>query len=252
MTTVRRAALGRRWHHLANERLGDVRPIIPLGQKFWELSPEEKWNLGLLLDSPSIKRLILTLNKRTERAKVELIDAAYWMKGCSSLGKIRYAALVHLSEERKDKLSLIDVKEAGPAAAPTSLGQTIPTDHAERIVEGARAMSPNLGSRMAAGLVDQRPVIIRELMPEDLKLEMEQFTRNEAAVAARYLAGVVGKAHGRQMAIDDRHSWMQELKSRQPANLAAPTWLWSTIVSLLTRHEGAYLEHCRLHGKDSA
>ena len=70
-----------------------------------------------------MKKLILTLNKRSEQAKVELIDAAYWMKGCSFLGMLSYAALVHVTGERKDKLSLIDVKEAGPAAAPSVQGR---------------------------------------------------------------------------------------------------------------------------------
>ena len=69
-----------------------------------------------------MKKLILTLNRRSDAAKVELIDAAYWMKGCSSLGKLRYAALVHVTGERKDKFSLVDVKEAGPSAAPTFSG----------------------------------------------------------------------------------------------------------------------------------
>ena len=252
VATVRREALGRRWHHLAHERLGDIKPAIPLGKRFWELDPDEKWQLGVLLDSAPVKRLILTLNRRTELAHVEMLDAAYWMKGCSSLGKLRYAALVQISGERKDKLALIDVKEAGPSAAPTAPDRTVPADHAERVVAAARALSPNLGERMAAGAINDRPVIIRELMPEDLKLEMEQFSRKEAVIAARYLGGVVGKAHGRQLDAGDRHAWSRELLSRHPANLAAPPWLWTTIVGLLIRHEGAYLEHCRLHGKRAA
>lgn len=252
VATVRRQALGREWHHLATERLGDIRPSIPLGKKFWELGDEEKWSLGVLLDTPAVKRLILTLNKRTDRAKVELLDAAYWMKGCSSLGKLRYAALVHLSGERRDKLSLIDVKEAVASAAPSAADVDVPPDNAERVVAGARALSPNLGDRMAAATLNDRPVVIRELMPEDLKLEMEQFTRREASVAARYLASVVGRAHGRQMDPDDRRAWTKELLSRHPANLAAPSWLWSTVLALLTQHEGAYLEHCRLYGQQAA
>ena len=199
VSSVRREAMGRKWHHLATERLGEVRPTIPLGKKFWELHDDEKWSIGTLLDSPDVKQLILDMNRRSSSAKVELIDAAYWMKGCSSLGKLRYAALVHLSCERKDKLSLIDIKEAGPAAAPAAAGANIPSDHAKRVVAGARAMAPNLGDRMAAGSIGDRPVVVRELMPEDLKLEMEQFSRKEAVTAARYLASVVGKAHGRQM-----------------------------------------------------
>ena len=244
--TVRREALGRKWHHLASERLGDIRPTIPLGKKFWELDADEKWELGLLLDLPAIKELILALNKRGEGAVVELVDAAYWMKGCSSLGKLRYAALVHVTGERKAKFSLVDVKEAGASAAPATPGCAMPADHAERVVAGARALSPNLGDRMAAGAIRDRPVIIRELMPEDLKLEMEQFSRAEAATAARYLAGVVGKAHGRQMAADDRRAWARALTGSHLADLAAPSWLWSAVLDQLVRHEGAYLEHCRL------
>ena len=178
---------------------------------------------------------------------MELVDAAYWMKGCSSLGKLRYAALVHVTGERKDKFSLVDVKEAGPSAAPTFSGADLPSDHGKRVVAGARALSPNLGDRMASGSVSERPVVIRELLPEDLKLEMEQFSRSEASAAARYLASIVGKAHGRQMSPDDRHAWTRELHGRQPVDRGTSSWLWSAVVGLLVRHEGAYLEHCRIH-----
>ena len=252
VSTVRREALGRKWRHLARERIQDLRPAIPLGRKFWALSDDEKWNIGVLLDSPQIKGLILSLNKRSARAKVELVDAAYWIKGCSSLGKLRYAALVHVSGDRKDKLSLIDIKEAVASAAPSVDAAAVPAHFGERVVQGAKALSPNLGDRMAAGDLLGRPVVVRELMPEDLKLEIEQFTRKEAVAAARYLSSVVGKAHGRQMTAAVRTSWIGELSSRHPADLAAPTWLWNTIVSLLVRHEEAYLKHCRAHAVDAA
>lgn len=246
IATVKREAFGRTWRNLARERIADVRPTIPLGSKFWALSEEEKWNIGVLLDLPAVKNLILTLNKRTEKAKVELLDSAYWVKGCSSLGKIRYAALVHISGERKDKLSLIDIKEAVPSAAPSSCGDAMPSHLAEKVVAGAKALSPNLGDRMAAGDLFGKPVVVRELKPEDLKLDIEQFTRKEAISSARFLSSVVGRAHGRQMSIVDRKAWMQELSSRHPPDLAAPTWLWNTILMLLVRHEEAYLKHCRL------
>jgi uncharacterized protein (DUF2252 family) len=246
VSTVKREALGRKWHHLAKERIEDVRPSIPLGKNFWALSEEERWSIGVLLDLPEVKGLILALNKRSELAKVELVDAAYWIKGCSSLGKLRYAALIHVTGERKDKLSLIDIKEAVASAAPSMGSAEMPKDFGERVVAGARALSPNLGDRMAAGTLCGRPVIVRELMPEDLKLEIEQFTRKEAISAARYLSSVVGKAHGRQMSKETRKAWIGELQSRHPADLAAPTWLWNTVVSLLVLHEEAYLKHCRI------
>jgi len=245
IATVKREALGRKWRHLAQERIQDVRPSIPLGDKFWALTDEERWNIGVLLDMPHVKELILSLNKRTDRAKVELVDAAYWVKGCSSLGKLRYAALVHISGERKEKLSLIDIKEAVPSAAPSTYPTAMPTHLGERVVAGAEALSPNLGKRMAAGDLLGKPVAVRELMPEDLKLDIDQFTRKEAVSAARYLSSVVGKAHGRQMTPETRKSWMKELSSRHPADLAAPTWLWNTVLALLVLHEEAYLKHCR-------
>ena len=248
VATVRREALGRKWRHLARERIGAIRPNIPLGKRFWELSDDERWNLGMLLDSPSVKKLILTLNKRGEDAKVELLDAAYWMKGCSSLGKLRFAALVQVSEGRRNKLGLIDVKEAVASAAPAAPGIAIPQNHADRVVAGARALSPYLGDRLAAATLNDRPVVVRELMPEDLKLEMEQFSRHEAVTAARYLAAVVGKAHGRQMKADERIAWTRDLQ-RHSAGADAPKWLWEPVVALLVRHEGAYLEHCRLQAR---
>ncbi|MDR3460699.1 MAG: DUF2252 family protein [Beijerinckiaceae bacterium] len=250
--TVKREALGRKWRNLAEERIENVKPSIPLGAKFLALSDQERWNIGVLLDSPQVKGLILSLNKRSDRAKVELVDAAYWVKGCSSLGKLRYAALVHVSGERKDKLSLIDIKEAVPSAAPSTTALAMPTHLGERVVAGAKALSPNLGKRMASGDLLGRPVVVRELMPEDLKLDIDQFTRREAVSAARYLASVVGKAHGRQMTSRTRKAWRDELLARHPADLAAPTWLWNTVVALLVLHEEAYLKHCRTTLQDVA
>ena len=70
---------------------------------------------------------------------------------------------------------------------------------------------------MASGSVSERPVVISELLPEDLKLEMEQFSRSEASAAARYLASIVGKAHGRQMSSDDRHAWTASYMNASPS-----------------------------------
>ena len=244
VATVRKQALGRQWRHLARERIADVRPSIPIGKTFLRLTDEERWNVGVLLDSTAVKSLILTLNKRSDKAKVELLDSAYWMKGCSSLGKLRYAALVHLTGERKDKLSLVDIKEAVPSVAPSTDAAAMPAHFAERVVTGARAMSPNLGDRMAAADLQDRPVVVRELLPEDMKLEIEQFSRREALGAARYLAFVVGRAHGRQMSHDVRVAWHHDLQDR-PSDLDAPSWLWRAVVGLIVKHEEAYLEHCR-------
>ena len=117
---------------------------------------------------------------------------------------------------------------------------------------GARALSPNLGDRMIAARVMDRPVVLRELAPQDLKLEVDQFSRAEAVQAARYLAYVVGRAHARQMDDDARNAWRGEMKSGHDGDLDAPNWLWESVVALAARHEAGYLEHCRRYALQAA
>ena len=97
---------------------------------------------------------------------------------------------------------------------------------------------------MAARLLD-RAIVIRELMPQDLKLEIDQLSREEAVNCARYLAEVVGKAHSRQLDAATRRDFAASFKARKSAQLDAPSWLWSSVVELAATHEAAYLEHCR-------
>ena len=75
---------------------------------------------------------------------------------------------------------------------------------------------------------------------------------DEAVAAARFLAGVVGKAHARQMNLATRRSWKAELKRNRTKSLDAPSWLWASVVELIAAHEIAYLEHCRRYVPESA
>ena len=95
-----------------------------------------------------------------------------------------------------------------------------------------------------------RPVVLRELMPQDLKIEIAQFTGAEAVRAAHFLAYVVGLAHGRQLEPKQRRAWRDELMRRQDEALDAPSWLWEAVVSLAASHEAGYLEHCRIYALD--
>jgi len=128
----------------------------------------------------------------------------------------------------------------------------MPRDNAARVVQGARHLSPALGERMLATRFLDRGVFLRELLPQDLKLEIEEISQQEAMKAARYLAWVVGKAHASQMDPETRAKWREELQRSRPANLDAPSWLWSSIVELIATHEAAYLEHCRRYAADLA
>jgi uncharacterized protein (DUF2252 family) len=148
-------------------------------------------------------------------------------------------------------MCLLDIKESVKAAAPRVRDTAMPTNDAERIVMGARALSPYLGERMVAESLTEKPVVMRELMPQDLKFEMDGFTQDEVIAIASLFASVIGKAHGRQMDRKTRELWTQELKRRRSKSLDAPSWLWSSVVELVSIHEAAYLDHCRSYALET-
>ena len=248
---VMKEAVRRTWQQLAVERIEDVEPTIPLGKRFWPLDKAERTEIHELFERREIANIATALRKNADEKRVDVIDAAYWVKGCSSLGRLRYAVLLDIDGGalEGDDLCLIDIKEAVKAAAPRYTDQgpdkRMPRDNAERVLEGARHLTPALGERMRAARLTDKSVIIRELLPQDLKLTLEQFTEAEAMKAARFLALVVGKAHARQMDKHERRDWLSVLRKSRTKTFDAPSWLWTSIVELVSSHEAGYLEHCR-------
>ena len=240
-----RQAAGRSWKHLADERIEGIEPVIPLGQRFWPLTDEERDGIATLVGTEAVHALATALRSRDDTAEVRMVDAAYWRKGCSSLGRLRYAVLVAIGSGKSERHCLMDVKEAIVAAAPRSDGAAMPADQAERVVMGARALSPYLGRRMIATSMLGKSVFMRELLPQDLKIELEQISREEAVGVAEFLAHVIGRGHARQLSTSDREAWIGELQRNRSKSLDAPAWLWSSVVDLVGAHESAYLEHCR-------
>jgi uncharacterized protein (DUF2252 family) len=240
-----KTAIKRTWKHLARERIENSKPTIPLGASFWPLARIEKSAIHKLFEQEDVRKLATMLRSRKSNAPVEVLDAAYWMKGCSSLGRLRFAIVLGVGKTEKRSLCLMDVKEATEAAAPHYPKSEMPKNNALRVVEGARHLSPSLGERMLATQFLSRSVFLRELLPQDLKLEIDRLTREEAMKVARYLAGVVGMAHGRQMDAKTKESWRKELTRNRSKSLDAPSWLWASVVALIATHEAAYLEHCR-------
>jgi uncharacterized protein (DUF2252 family) len=112
-------------------------------------------------------------------------------------------------------------------------------------VTGAQHLSPFLGERTVAASLDSHQVVIQELRPQDVKFELSELTQKEAVLTAKLFAGVLGKAHGRQMKSAVRSAWRKELKTSRTKNIDAPSWLWKSTVELVGLHEASYLEHCR-------
>jgi uncharacterized protein (DUF2252 family) len=245
--TVRRKAKGRRWHHLARERIGDVEPAIPLNKRFWKPSNAERTAIDALFAEADVRQRCLSLANLAPDDRLRVVDAAFWRKGCSSLGKLRFAVLLGFSEtgSKGERYALVDIKQAVEPVAPANKGAKMPRDAAHRVVAGARALSPNLGDRMIPSHLLGKPVVMRELAPQDLKIEVEQFTRAEAVQAAAYLAYIVGIAHARQLSDAARNAWAKKVRARRDDNLDAPSWLWQSIIELAGAHEVGYLDHCR-------
>lgn len=240
-----KASRRRSWAQLACERIHDPEPAIPLGKRFWPLSRDERRAIGELFSEADVRSLVTGLYSRPSGADLRLLDAAFWVKGCSSLGRLRYAVLVSVEGDDGPDFALVDIKEAIRAAAPRAPAATMPRDNARRVIEGAKALAPFLGQRMCAGRLLGKSVFLRELLPQDLKLDITRMDAEQAAQTAGFLAGVVGRAHGRQMDEATARKWADELGRRRSKSLDAPSWLWRSVVELMSAHEGAYLDHCR-------
>ena len=234
MRVAVKTARRRSWHHLAKERIENIKPTIPLGKRFWPLATDERSEITHLFEKEHVRQLATMLRSRKDNAPVDMLDE-----------------LLGVGDKQLE-LCLMDLKEAVQAAAPADDSADMPEDQAQRVVEGARHLSPHLGERMRAIQLFGRSIFIRELLPQDLKIELETLTREQAMNIARFLANVVGKAHARQMDEDTRSKWAKELSRARSGDLKAPSWLWSSVVDLLAIHEKAYLEHCRLYALNEA
>jgi uncharacterized protein (DUF2252 family) len=236
-----RAAVKRSWKNLAREQMTDAPRKIFTGSKFWPLSKAEQHGIAQLFAMPQLVALARAIKSRPDDATVKVVDAAYWVKGCSSLGLLRYAVLLSID----DDYCLMDIKQAVHASAPRYPHVSMPRDNARRVAAGAAQMSPALGDRMLAQRFLDHGVFIRELLPQDLKLDIDQLSQKDANRTANYLGYVVGCAHARQMEPEVRQAWLCELKSGQGGACTLPTWLWDSVVQLVASHEAGYLEHCR-------
>lgn len=253
VTIAMKEALHRSYRQLARQNIDHVAPHIPLGKRFWPLSGDEKRAIRTLFGSgsPALIRAVRG-NKVKGESVIRILDAAYWVKGCSSLGRRRYAVLLDIDGacSRGGPPCLIDIKEAVAPAASRPAGHRMPRDNAKRVIEGARRVSPSLGDRMIAARLDGCAVVIRELMPQDLKIEAGRLGEADAVRAAHFLALVVGKAHAGQLDAGTRRAWLTELQKSRSRSADAPSWLWRSMVELLVRHEAEYLEHCRRYALD--
>jgi uncharacterized protein (DUF2252 family) len=104
---ILKQAYKREWRHLAEERIENVKPSIPLGECFWKPSSAENRAIKTLFGTTEVRKLITSLRERDDDATIDVADAAYWMKGCSSLGRLRYAVLLRIKKNAARKTSYV-------------------------------------------------------------------------------------------------------------------------------------------------
>ncbi|MDB4952569.1 MAG: hypothetical protein JWO36_138 [Myxococcales bacterium] len=247
---VMKSAVRQTWKKLFDERIGDDRREIILGRRFWQLDDREREALQQLVRLEPIRKLVALLAERDDGAQISFVDAAFWVKGCSSLGLWRAAVLLRVTDpsrkgRRRHTFSLLDVKQAVESSAPWAEGADLGLTPGERVLTGARRLAPALGERMVAATMLGRSVYIRELLPQDLKVELDQISGDEGRAVAYYLGMVVGRAHRRQLDAEQSRAWWTEMASHRTKNIDAPNWLWQALVELVAVHEHGYLEHCR-------
>jgi uncharacterized protein (DUF2252 family) len=252
VTRLLRTAGSRSRKDLLMERVGgNGASIIPIGKKFWPLTEEERAAVAKLVGKAKFRKLVTSLTSRKNHDPVTLVDAAYWVKGCSSLGLWRVAVLVRVGGKNKGRrggsLALVDLKQARKPLAPRARGAQLPTHDGERVVAGMRALSPHLGSRVIAATVMGTPISVRELLPQDLKFELDAMADDAVDDLGTYLGSVIAMAHARQLTPAQCAEWLEAFRREHASRSTAPSWLWAAVVDLVALHEGAYLEHCREH-----
>jgi len=114
-------------------------------------------------------------------------------------------------DERPWNSDEADDRRTGPIGKPQYVVEGVPKEDAQRVV-GAPVISVHFWAS-----VRERPAygparVHAELLPQELKVELETMTREEATSIARFLANVVGRAHARQMDASMRENWTAELK----------------------------------------
>src|ERR1700678_1750646 len=71
---VLQRSLRRKWRHLAEERIENVTPAIPLGKRFWSLSPQEKKEIERVFRKEQVVQLVTSLRRRNSGASVRVLD----------------------------------------------------------------------------------------------------------------------------------------------------------------------------------
>jgi hypothetical protein len=61
-----------------------------MGKRFWPVTATERKEVQRIFKLPEVRDVATSLKNRKKDDEVKVVGAAYWMKGCSSLGRLRF------------------------------------------------------------------------------------------------------------------------------------------------------------------
>src|SRR6201994_1973282 len=67
---VMRQSARRTWKHLAEERIRDTRPAIPIGKKFFAISKSERRTIEKLFEEEDLRKLVTALKERDDDCEI--------------------------------------------------------------------------------------------------------------------------------------------------------------------------------------
>ncbi|WP_363352394.1 DUF2252 family protein [Methylocystis echinoides] len=85
------------WRLLAKKQMHNSKAGIPRGKRYWPIFDSERYEIDRLFATEEMRELVTMLRERNQRSGFKIVDAAYRVKGCSSLGKASICGATHSS-----------------------------------------------------------------------------------------------------------------------------------------------------------
>jgi len=202
------------------------------GPRYGELSP------SLAKDAERAFRAYVDGHvPKKHHAVYEVHDMAFRVAGTGSLGCLRIALLVRGKGRgnKRNSYWVFDMKEEDQK--PSAARLLRPSKHrgAERVEAGVRACLAHVPRGLGRTTLRGLPMLVRRLTPQEDKLDLTHFPKNELDALARLLGALIGRAHVRG-ATQRPRGW----KPTEQQHII------ESAVRLAGIHEATYLAFCHL------
>jgi uncharacterized protein (DUF2252 family) len=169
----------------------------------------------------------------------EVHDMAFRVAGTGSLGCLRIALLVRgKGRDKRNGFWVFDMKEEDRNPSAVRLLPRSKVHGAERVEAGLRACLANVPRGLGRTTLRGLPMLVRRLTPQEDKLDLTHFPKDELDALARLLGALIGRAHVRG-ATKRASGWKPSEQQH----------IIDSAVRLAGIHEATYLAFCHLASK---